>query len=352
MAYAIRRLLLWTRTFRYRRAQLQFTDHPNSTPASQIRQFHLSPFLFDDKPDARKRGRPRKVKAAESKSKIEESGNGLDQSLQGPSAEAKVQSSVSSELGVDLGGEIDRDFRKKVDKLTEAGDYGGLLDLANTEIMSSSERRELVQLVKKNMEVEEKARVLHKLAKLVEERPGDIEGAQELMQKAGMQPQDLFRPPTEEEAEAIRSDDKDVDLSDPHDIDRRFWESITGRSESDEDNWEQERIIRELMDNESSGKSKSGTAQDGNLQKYLTRSVTEKQKNIEKSFGVAGRIHVDDPRPEPPGFFNYEDDEAGPDEEFNQDDLPAKGHQELDLHREIREYARLAVWELPLLSSE
>jgi hypothetical protein len=56
---------------------------------------------------------------------------------------------------------------------------------------------------------------------------------------------------------------------------------------------------------------------------------------------------------EKPGFWNYEDDEdMGEDEVFQQDDLPRAGHQELELKREIRKYARMMVWELPLLSSK
>src|SRR4051812_396384 len=101
MAYAIRRLLLRPRTFRYRRAHLQFPGHPTIALASQTcRQFHPSPLLLEDKPEARKRGRPRKVKAVEANPKTEDSTNGLSQ--QGRSAE-DTQLSVSSELGVDLG---------------------------------------------------------------------------------------------------------------------------------------------------------------------------------------------------------------------------------------------------------
>jgi transcriptional regulator of met regulon len=360
MAYAIRRLLLRTRTFRHRRARPPFTHHSCGTPAWQIcRQFHPSTFRLNDKQNDRKPRRSRRNDAAKSKPEIQENGNDLDHSLQGLPAEGKAQSSASSESGVDFGAsESQREFRKKVDELTKAGDLESLLDLANTESMTNRQRRELVQLVEKNIEVEEKAFQLQKLAKLVQERPDDIKGAKELMREIGMEPQDLFAPPNEEEAEAIRSDDKDVDLNDPEDIDRRFWASIGDRSESDEADWDQERIIRELMEDEQPSKiseksrSKSGRVMDENFQRYLKRSVAERQRKIEKSFGVEGRNYDDDEEPEVPGFFNYEDDEAGEDQEFNQDDLPAKGHQELDLHREIREYARLAVWELPLLSSE
>lgn len=39
----------------------------------------------------------------------------------------------------------------------------------------------------------------------------------------------------------------------------------------------------------------------------------------------------------------------GPDPEYEGDDVTSLGHGELEQHREMREYARLCVWELPLL---
>jgi hypothetical protein len=342
MAYAIRRLLLRTRTFRYRRAQLQLSDRPTITPASQVcRQFHASPFLFDDKPEPRKRGRPRKAKAAEADPKTEEN----NVVVQGQSAENETQLSVSSELGVDLGArELDPEFRKQVDQLTEEGDVAGLLELADAEFMSPQEHQELIQLVGKNMEVEDHADTLQKLAALVEHRPDDVDGAHELMKQVGMNPKNLFDHPSEDVAAAFRSDNKNINLNDPDALDRQFWKSMTGKEEFDEDDADQERIIRQLLDS-------GGSARDENLQRHLRRSVVEKQRNVEAHFGVDGRLDPDT-KPDAPGFFNYEDPDAGEDGEFNQDDLPAKGHQELDLHREIREYARLAIWDLPLLSSE
>lgn len=44
-------------------------------------------------------------------------------------------------------------------------------------------------------------------------------------------------------------------------------------------------------------------------------------------------------------------DEIGEDD-FEEDDMMAMGHAKLEEHREFREYARLAVWEMPLLSSK
>lgn len=39
------------------------------------------------------------------------------------------------------------------------------------------------------------------------------------------------------------------------------------------------------------------------------------------------------------------------DPEFEEDDITSLAHGELEQHREYREYARLAAWEMPLLSS-
>lgn len=48
-----------------------------------------------------------------------------------------------------------------------------------------------------------------------------------------------------------------------------------------------------------------------------------------------------------------EEDEqgSGEDEEFQGDDITSLAHGELEQHREMREYARIAAWEMPLLSS-
>ena len=55
-----------------------------------------------------------------------------------------------------------------------------------------------------------------------------------------------------------------------------------------------------------------------------------------------------------PGLLAMGEDEpedVGEDPEFEGDDITALGHGELEQHREMREYARIAVWEMPLLSS-
>ena len=62
--------------------------------------------------------------------------------------------------------------------------------------------------------------------------------------------------------------------------------------------------------------------------------------------------------PKKESFWNAEEtdtdlitDELGEDD-FEEDDMMALGHAKLEEHREFREYARLAVWEMPLLSSK
>lgn len=40
------------------------------------------------------------------------------------------------------------------------------------------------------------------------------------------------------------------------------------------------------------------------------------------------------------------------DPEFEEDDISSMAHGQLEQHREYRHYARLAAWEMPLLTSE
>ncbi|KAF2003675.1 hypothetical protein P154DRAFT_617577 [Amniculicola lignicola CBS 123094] len=49
------------------------------------------------------------------------------------------------------------------------------------------------------------------------------------------------------------------------------------------------------------------------------------------------------------GFWAEGEESLGSDEDYYADDLTSLGHGELEQHRELRHYARLAAWELPLL---
>lgn len=64
------------------------------------------------------------------------------------------------------------------------------------------------------------------------------------------------------------------------------------------------------------------------------------------------------PKIQPPrtklGLFSMGEEDpitTGEDEEFEGDDITSLAHGDLEQHRELREYARIAAWEMPLLSS-
>lgn len=61
-------------------------------------------------------------------------------------------------------------------------------------------------------------------------------------------------------------------------------------------------------------------------------------------------IEEDDKRAASKGFWAEGEPEMGPDEDYYADDITSHGHGELRKHRDLREYARLIAWELPLLS--
>ena len=64
-------------------------------------------------------------------------------------------------------------------------------------------------------------------------------------------------------------------------------------------------------------------------------------------------VEINIPRVKPGlmAMGEVEDQDIGPDEEFEGDDITSLGHGELEQHREMRHYARIAAWEMPLLSS-
>jgi small subunit ribosomal protein S35 len=67
-------------------------------------------------------------------------------------------------------------------------------------------------------------------------------------------------------------------------------------------------------------------------------------------------MRFEDVREKTRGFWAEEEDDEfsiveDGDEEFNDDEITSMAHAELELHREVREYARIAAWDMPLLSS-
>ena len=55
----------------------------------------------------------------------------------------------------------------------------------------------------------------------------------------------------------------------------------------------------------------------------------------------------------PEGFFalDEEREDPGEDPEFENDDITSTAHGELEEHREMREFARVMAWDMPLLYS-
>ncbi|KAJ5990036.1 hypothetical protein N7499_010562 [Penicillium canescens] len=66
-------------------------------------------------------------------------------------------------------------------------------------------------------------------------------------------------------------------------------------------------------------------------------------------------LRFEDIRPRTPGFWAEDDpDEMAQvedgDEEVNDDEITSMAHTEMELHREMREYARITAWDMPMLS--
>jgi hypothetical protein len=127
---------------------------------------------------------------------------------------------------------------------------------------------------------------------------------------------------------------------------------IAQRSEEEDDEAEEREYAKKLsriqnlsdliMEQEVAEKKERGPKEP--IEQYLGRHMDIKNPSGPAEFA---------PGREKPGFFNYGEvnRDVGEDEEFEGDDLSAAGHAEVDQHRELREYARLAAWELPLLNS-
>lgn len=68
-----------------------------------------------------------------------------------------------------------------------------------------------------------------------------------------------------------------------------------------------------------------------------------------------GGLRFEDIRDKRPGFWaEEEDDEFGlvedADDEFREDEMTSMAHAEVELHRDIREWTRIAAWDMPFLS--
>ncbi|KAI4175785.1 MAG: hypothetical protein LQ343_001398 [Gyalolechia ehrenbergii] len=87
----------------------------------------------------------------------------------------------------------------------------------------------------------------------------------------------------------------------------------------------------------------SSPALDSELQGLVSQAVYDIQRDIPQR----------EPRPRiTPGLMamgEVDEQGSGEDDEFDGDDISSIAHGELEQHREIREYARIAAWEMPML---
>ena len=92
---------------------------------------------------------------------------------------------------------------------------------------------------------------------------------------------------------------------------------------------------------------------------HMTSPEVEAELNAEiaqAAFEVQQEYPSDNVRPKriTPGLMamgEVDEQGSGEDEEYKGDDISSLAHGELEQHREKREYARIAAWEMPLLSS-
>lgn len=81
---------------------------------------------------------------------------------------------------------------------------------------------------------------------------------------------------------------------------------------------------------------------------------------LEKSYAQMEKeedIRFDEPKLKSGGLWSLDEDDEmtqveDGDDEVHDDEITSAGHAELELHREMREYARITAWDMPMLSSK
>lgn len=86
------------------------------------------------------------------------------------------------------------------------------------------------------------------------------------------------------------------------------------------------------------------------VQDELNAHLADVSYDIQKEFG-GDRARPEKIKPGLMAMGEVDEQGTGEDEEYRGDDISSLAHGELEQHREMREYARIAAWEMPLLSS-
>lgn len=94
----------------------------------------------------------------------------------------------------------------------------------------------------------------------------------------------------------------------------------------------------------------------GELDEEIEMEATEMSREIDKEVEPL-RFQDYRARGQEVGFWaDDEDDEFGQveddDDDIEEEDITSVAHSELEVHREMREYARIVAWDMPLLKSE
>ncbi|KZF19588.1 hypothetical protein L228DRAFT_263462 [Xylona heveae TC161] len=116
--------------------------------------------------------------------------------------------------------------------------------------------------------------------------------------------------------------------------------------------------IRNVYDSLSPQEQKEFEASSSGLKQHMRKPAV--RDRLERAVGEASHyVDVNEPREyivfarEQQGLLAMgepEPEDFGADDEFAHDDISSHAHGDLEQHREMREYARIAAWEMPLLS--
>jgi hypothetical protein len=336
MALAVRRLLLRPNRYNYSRPNLAVQQLCRRIlPASHQREFHLCERRLADK------------KSASSQS----------DSLPKPNENQEASASTISQADIETASrEWVKEFYQRIDK---TGDIGAVLDMLDDDALSEKERGEVLSMVNQLQGLDAEATHYKNLVDAIVNAPKDPAALDALITSMGQDPKELLEGLSAEESMKLAG--SGTDPEEPFQLEAAVLESLDEAfaDGSKLPSVEQLENVGKLNAKEIL-EQKKGDKEDVN-QGRVKMSVEDikkvgrqwaRDKRIEQMFGVENKPDMEQEK-DKPGFWNDGDldSDMGEDEEFAGDDITAQGHAELERHREMREYARLAVWELPLLSS-
>jgi hypothetical protein len=249
-------------------------------------------------------------------------------------------------------------------RIESSGDIGPALDMLDSSNMEPNDKLELLSMLNKLEGLGSQEKHYMELAEALKSAPEDSEAIEGILEKMGTTPEEMQQAPkrTKKEIEklgvfeegqlpmesvTLRALDK-VSGSDGDRIPSlaeaekslkpSFWKRWFGGEEMDRD-------TQDLLENT------ENLSQD-ELQRE--KRFFKRDPRINEMFGIIDKPSSEVDR-EARGFWNYGEakgENMGEDEKFMEDDITSRGHAQLEQHREVRQYARWAVWELPLLSSK